>query len=96
MSNENGSNGSRPQLTRIPLDRVWFTIEQDFPGGNAIQPSIEFGQPKVKGRQFFLGYFVPSYQVVDIEWYRNEDTDAEHFSIPVSAVKRMKRGAAKR
>ena len=99
MSNEQQKqNDAKPQLTRIPLDAVWFPTEQfhDFPGGNSIQPMLCFGAPKQKGRQYFLGYFVPSYQVVEIEWYRKEGDEAEFFMIPMSAVKKIKRNATRK
>jgi hypothetical protein len=97
MSNDKSNeNAPKPQLTRIPLDQAWFTGNEglDFPGGNAITHSLVFGQPKVKGRQYFLGYFVPSYQVVDIEYYRGEE-EPEMFSVPMSAVRKIKRSTKK-
>jgi hypothetical protein len=96
-ASKSNDTAAKPQLTRIPLDAVWFPAEEpmDLPGGNAIQPMLNFGLPKVKGRQYFLGYFVPSYQVVDIEWYRKEGDEAEYFSIPMSAVKKIKRSSKK-
>ena len=97
MSTPDAPNQNQPKLTRIPLDQVTFLSgkEPDLPGGNANAPAVNFGPAKVKGRQFFLGYFVPSYQVIDIEWYRTEDDDPEHFAIPMSSVKRFKRSPKK-
>lgn len=99
MSNDTKqqSNDVKPQLTRIALDAVWFPADepQDFAGGNAIAPMLNFGTAKQKGRQYFLGYFVPSYQVVDIEWYRKEGDEPEYYSVPMSAVKKMKRSPKK-
>lgn len=99
MSNEAAAKNdaaAKPQLTRIQLDRVEFNGTQDFPGGNGIQPALNFGPPKAKGRQFFLGWFVPSYQVVTIEWYRQEGTEPEVFDVPMSGVAKTKRSAARK
>jgi hypothetical protein len=92
MSNEAKNNEAPKPLTRIPLDQVWFEGTQDLPGGNAIQETCVFGLPKVKGRQYFLGWFVPSYQVVQIEFYaRGETAEPDTFDVPMSAVRKTKR-----
>ena len=96
MSTDNKNETTKPQLTRLQLDRVWFTEEQDFPGGNnSITPSLIFGVAKQKNRQYFLGWFVPSFQVVQIEWYQDDEHEPELFSVPMSSVKRVKHSARK-
>lgn len=81
---------AKPQITRLPLLQIWLADSQDFPGGHAIQSSLLFGKPKIKGRQYFMGWFVPSYQVVEIEWYANEDAKPDRLGVPMASVKKYK------
>jgi hypothetical protein len=94
-ASKSNDTAAKPQLTRIPLDAVWFIEQIDLPGGNAIQPMVSFGPAKVKGRQYFQGYFVPSYQVIDIEWYLKEGDEPQYLSVPMSRVVKMKRSTKK-
>ena len=93
MTDKNNDSAPKPQLTRIPLEQVWFRGDEgvDFPGGNAIQHGLIFGPPKHKGHQYFLGYFVPSYQVVTVEYYSRGEEEPEVFDVPMSSVKKTKR-----
>lgn len=95
-NNDNAPNTPKPQLTRIPLDQVTFTAgnEQDLPGLGAVAPSVAFGLPKVAGRQYYLGFFVPSYQVVDIEYHRPKE-EPLMFMVPLTAIRAMKRNTKK-
>jgi len=58
---------------RIALERVWFKEVQDFPGGNGVAPSVIVEPQKHAGRQFFKAFFVPSFQIVEVEWYQDEN-----------------------
>jgi hypothetical protein len=80
----------RPQLTRIPLSQFWLHEQTDFPGGYAMQSSLLLGKPKVSGRPYFLGWFVPSYQVIEIEWHAKEGESPDRMGVPMAAVKKYK------
>ncbi|HEX4351831.1 MAG TPA: hypothetical protein VHZ95_02935 [Polyangiales bacterium] len=77
--------------TRIPVSYIWFRDQLDLPGGNAIQTEIACGRHGKPGRQFFVAHFVPAHQVIEMEFYRNAETEPEPLdSIPVAFVKRMR------
>lgn len=76
------------QPTRIPVSKVWFHGPMDLPGGNSIAEVVVCGPAKIVGRQYFLAYFIPAHQVIELEWYRDSNSEPERDRISMSYVKR--------
>lgn len=74
---------------RIKLSLVDFRESQDFPGGNSLAWQIDCGPQKAKGRQFFVGWFIPAWQVIELEWYADEKTKPRRFMLPMALIKRF-------
>lgn len=75
--------------TKIPVTRVWLREQIDMPGGHAIMERLDCLPQTAPGRQFFVGRFVPAYQVIEIEWYKTEKTEPYRTAIPLAFVKRF-------
>lgn len=43
------------------------------------------------GRSFYAAHFVPSYQVIEVDWYKTEKAEPVRVSLPVTAWKRFDR-----
>lgn len=74
---------------RIKLSTVHFHDSEDFPGGNTLQYSLDCTGPKVQGRQFFVGWFIPAWQIVEIEYHANDKAPPRVFRYPVARIKRF-------
>lgn len=56
----------------------------DLPG-NAQVKFVTCGQTAA-GRQYFLAYFVPAHQVIELEHYKHEKAEPFRRRIPISAT----------
>jgi hypothetical protein len=58
----------------------------NLPGGHAIATMIDCAPQKVPGRQFFVAHFVPAYQVIELEWYKNEREEPYRTRLVLNGV----------
>jgi hypothetical protein len=77
-----------PKAFRIPLTRIVLNEAEDLPGGNSIAHDIDFAPPK-PGRQYFIGFFVPAWQVIECFYFKTDKTEPVRFLLPLARVKRI-------
>jgi len=61
----------------------------DLPGGNSLMQIIDCAPQDRPGRQFFVGHFVPIHQVIELEYWRNEQTEPQRMRLPLAEVRRF-------
>jgi hypothetical protein len=73
--------------TRIPVRKIWLHegVVVTFFGGRTFMNAIDCSPQSTPGREFGVAYFVPSQQVLEVEWYRNERTEPYRKRIPVGS-----------
>lgn len=49
---------------------------------------IDCGQEKA-GRRYFLAWFVPAHQVIELEYYKHENAEPYRTRIPITATRRF-------
>lgn len=91
MSDEKQQQQPKQGPTRIPVTKIWLREGEtiDLPGGNSLMGRIDVEPSKVPGRQFFRAHFVPAHQVVELEWFKNENTEPHLMRLPVANLKRF-------
>lgn len=63
------------QQTRIQLTKLYFDEPVNLRGfpGMGLAYEVDCGPQSSPGRQFFVAHFVPAWQVIELEWFRNEN-----------------------
>lgn len=94
MEDMQPAKNSKPQQenqkgpTRIPVSRIWLREMIDLPG-NSITEQIICSPQSAPGRQFFVAHFVPAYQLIELECWKNEKTEPYRTRIPLAFIRRF-------
>lgn len=75
-------------LTKIPVTKVWLREQLDLPGGNVME-RLDCLPQKAPGRSFYIAFFVPSHQVIELQWWKTEKTEPHLTRLPLSFVKKF-------